>query len=164
MKRGGLATVPAQPPPPVRDKPPDLDDLVDALRLIVRRGLPVTPATADDRLLALRGVWARSVDPDDRLYRVQGLDRLLREVLAAYPADDGLAEAALTLFGMALGSRGTTLTARWQRIAHEQSYTVEHKSHPRTSKLRSDFNMKRRCPVCGRSYTPFAPTYWRWSD
>jgi hypothetical protein len=118
--------MPAPPPPPVLERPPDLDELVAALRPIVRRGLPVTPATADDRLLALRGVWARSIDPDDRLYRVRGLDRLLRELLTNYPDDEGLAEAAQTLFGMAPGSRGTNMTARRKRIALEQHFTEDH--------------------------------------
>jgi hypothetical protein len=118
--------MPTPPPPPVLERPPDLDELVEALRPIVRRGLPVTPATADDRLLALRGVWARSIDPDDRLYRVHGLDRLLRELLSSYPDDEGLAEAAQTLFGMAPGSRGATLTVRRERIAAEQHYTLDH--------------------------------------
>lgn len=118
--------MPTPPPPPVLERPPDLDELVEALRPIVRRGLPVTPAMADDRLLALRGVWARSIDPDDRLYRVRGLDRLLREVLTDYPDDEGLAQTAQTLFGMAPGSRGTNLTARRERIAREQHYTEDH--------------------------------------
>lgn len=121
---GGCMTT--RPPPPVSDRPPDLDDLAEALRPIVRRGLPVTPATADDRLLALRGVWARSIDPDDRLYRVRGLDRLLREQLADYPDDEGLGVAARTLFGVAPGSRGASLTTRRQRIAEEQHYTADH--------------------------------------
>lgn len=119
-------SVATQPPPPVSERPPDIDEIVEALRPIVRRGLPVVPEAADDRLLALRGVWARSIDPDHRLYRVQGLDRLLREVLENYPDDDGLGEAAAVLFGLALGSRGTTLTARRQRIARERNYTDDH--------------------------------------
>lgn len=114
------------PPPPVLERPPDLDDMVQALRPIVRRGLPVTPAMADDRLLALRGVWARSIDPDDRLYRVRGLDRLLRELLNGYPDDEGLADAAKVLFGIAPGSRGATLTTRRGRIAKEHHYTEDH--------------------------------------
>ncbi len=104
-KRSDQDRVPEQ-PPPVSDRPPDLAELVEALRPIVRRGLPVTPEVADDRLLALRGVWARSIDPDDRLYRVRGLDRLLREVLTDYPNDEGLGEAARTLFGLTEGVVG----------------------------------------------------------
>lgn len=118
--------VPVDPPPQVTDKPPDLDQLVECLRPIVRQGLPVTPATSDDRLLALRGVWARSIDPDDRLYRVRGLDRLLRDLLDDYPDDDGLADAARTLFAVRPGSRGTSLTARRERIASEHHLNVDH--------------------------------------
>ncbi|TFV62040.1 hypothetical protein E4P41_08550 [Geodermatophilus sp. DF01-2] len=113
------------PPPPVSERPPEPEVIAKALGRIVRRGLPVTPGTADDDLLALRGVWARSIDPDDRAYRVQGLDRLLRELLTDYP-DDELRSAAQVLFGMAPGSRGTTLTKRLERVAQEQSYTFDH--------------------------------------
>ncbi len=112
-------------PPPVSERPPDPEVIVKALAAIVRKGLPVTPTTADDRLLALRGVWARSIDPDDRYYRVQGLDRLLRELLPEYP-DEDLVSAAQVLFGMAPGSRGTTLTQRFKRIAKEQNYSEDH--------------------------------------
>lgn len=113
-------------PPAVTNKPPPLTELVTALKPIVRKGLPVTPGVADDKLLALRGVWARSIDPDDRLYRVRGLDRLLRELLVDYPDDEGLALAARILFAVEPGSRGSTLTQRRERVAREVGYDVDH--------------------------------------
>lgn len=113
-------------PPAVTNKPPPLSELVSALKPIVRKGLLVTPGTADDRLLALRGVWARSIDPDDRLYRVRGLDRLLRELLSDYPDDEGLALTARILFAVEPGSRGSTLTQRRERVARQVGYDVDH--------------------------------------
>lgn len=113
-------------PPTVTNKPPPLSELVTALKPIVRKGLPVTPGVADDQLLALRGVWARSIDPDDRLYRVRGLDRLLRELLGDYPDDEGLALSARILFAVEPGSRGSTLTQRRDRVAREVGYDIDH--------------------------------------
>lgn len=65
-----------------------------------------------------RGVFARAVDPDDRLHRIKALDGLLRSQLAHFQ-DDTQSEAARVLFGLAPGARGTSLTQRRSRAAVE---------------------------------------------
>jgi len=105
--------------------PPSVEAIADALRPIVRTGLPVDPHFDDMTLLALRGVVARSIDMDARLTRVKSLDGLLRKLLAFFP-DDVLSEAARVLFGMTPGTRGKTLTERRGQAARETGYDAEH--------------------------------------
>lgn len=107
------------------DFPPDVDDLAAALRPIMTKGLPVRPDVADPRLLGLRGVVARSIDPRDRLSRVKALDELLRKLLVYYPSDSR-GEIARVLFGLAPGTRGTTLTKRRERVHEETGYSIHH--------------------------------------
>ena len=109
----------------VQRNPPEVAELVKALRPILRTGLPIDPDFDDPRLLGLRGVVARSIDLDDRLSRVKALDELLRKLLTYYP-DDVLSEAARVLFGMAPGSRGKNLTARREQAASETGYEADH--------------------------------------
>lgn len=105
--------------------PPDVAVIAKALRPIVTAGLPVSPAFADETLLGLRGVVARSIEPDDRLNRVKALDDLLARLLVHYP-DDTLGEAARVLFGMAPGSRGATITRRRETAAALIDREAEH--------------------------------------
>jgi hypothetical protein len=109
----------------VQRQPLAVDDLVRALRPILRSGLPVDPELDDDRLLGLRGVVARAIDPDERLSRVKLLDGLLRKLLAYYP-DDFLSEAARVLFGLTPGTRGRSLTERREQAARETNYEADH--------------------------------------
>lgn len=109
----------------VQRQPPEIAELVAALRPIVQSGLPVPPSMSDSRLLGLRGVVARAVDPSDRLNRVKALDGLLKKALASYP-DDALGEPARILFGLAPGSRGTKLTHRRETAAAAASYEMDH--------------------------------------
>jgi hypothetical protein len=110
---------------PTHRTPPTVEELAQALKPILRTGLPVNPTFRDTRLLGLRGVVARSIDMDDRLSRVKALDELLRRLLVYYP-DDVLGEAARVVFGAAPGTRGTTLTARRQQAADETGYEADH--------------------------------------
>ncbi|UXM91010.1 hypothetical protein [Paenarthrobacter sp. JL.01a] len=105
--------------------PPSLEDITKALRPIVAAGLPVRPNFSDETLLALRGVVARSIDPDDRLNRVKALQDLLARLLLHFP-NDQLGESARTLFGLTPGTRGKNLTARRQQAADEAGYESEH--------------------------------------
>ncbi|MDQ1138457.1 hypothetical protein QE410_003256 [Microbacterium sp. SORGH_AS 1204] len=107
------------------DSPPPVDDLAKALRPIVSTGLPVQPSFADDALLGLRGVVARSIDPSDRLNRVKALDDLLARLLVHYP-DDQLGPAARILFGLAPGMRGQNLTNRRLAAATVIDREAEH--------------------------------------
>lgn len=109
----------------VQRQPSEVSDLVKSLRPLLRDGLPVGPDLDDVRLLGLRGVVARAVDPDERLSRVKALDGLLRQLLAYYP-DDVLSEAARVLFGLTPGTRGRTVTARREQAARETGYEQDH--------------------------------------
>lgn len=105
--------------------PPPVRELTEALAPILRCGLPVDPDVEDERLLGLRGVYARSIDPRVRTSRVKALDGLLRSQLVHYP-DDHLGEAARVLFGLTPGARGQTLTARREQAARETGYDADH--------------------------------------
>jgi len=109
----------------VQRNPPPVGELADALQPVVASGLPVDSGLDDMRLLGLRGVVARSIDPGSRLSRIKALDDLLRRLLATYP-DDVLAGAAQQLFGIAPGSRGTTLTDRRDRAARAADRSTDH--------------------------------------
>lgn len=104
---------------------PALDSLVSALRTILRRGLPIAPDTADERLLELRGVTARAVTPEDRLARVAALDKLLRQQLRRLPGGADRQTAAQSLFGVG-GSSGQNLTSRRQSAASALDYEADH--------------------------------------
>src|SRR6185312_2440138 len=90
-------------PLPTAERPPDLDTLVRGLERMVRDGLPATEETADLTLLSLRGVWARSIDPDEILSRVKAINALLRELIPRIPPYRGKdwALAASILFKIA---------------------------------------------------------------
>ncbi|SER96051.1 hypothetical protein SAMN05443377_12245 [Propionibacterium cyclohexanicum] len=105
--------------------PPDVKVIARSLRPIVTAGLPVSPDFSDETLLGLRGVVARSIQPDHRLSRVKALDDLLARLLVNYP-DDALGEAARVLFGIAPGSRGLTITRRRERAAELIDREAEH--------------------------------------
>lgn len=108
-----------------QEVPPAVEDIAKALRPIVTVGLPVRPSFADDTLLALRGVVARSIDPTDRLNRVNALDDLLGRFLVHYP-DDELGAAARILFGLTPGTRGLNLTNRRAAAATTIEREAEH--------------------------------------
>ena len=109
----------------VQRNPPPIKELINSLTRIVSSGLPVGPAFGDDNLLGLRGVVARSIDSSDRLSRVKTLDDLLRRLVSTYP-DDVLCDAASELFGIALGSRGASLTLRRERAARTAGFSTDH--------------------------------------
>lgn len=109
----------------VQRTPPDVSVLTKSLRPLVTRGLPVDPDLDDMALLGLRGVVARSIEPDSRLSRVKALDELLRRLLAHYP-DDQLADSARALFGLAPGSRGLPIGKRRSLAAKAAAYEEEH--------------------------------------
>lgn len=100
------------------------ESVVAALGRLLRRGLPVTPATADAALLDLRGIVARAVDPADMASRTAALDGTLRGLLARFP-DARYASAARALFGLPPAEPGQNLTVR-RNLAAEQA---GHESH-----------------------------------
>jgi hypothetical protein len=90
---------------------------------LLRAGLPIRPSTAPDALLELDGVTARSVNPDDRLARVDALDRLVRGEIKRLALVD-LRKAAALLFGATKG--GGTLTERRRHGAASAQYEFDH--------------------------------------
>lgn len=114
----------------MEDSKPELlvNDVAEALRPILDKGLPISPDYADERLLSLSCVVGRCDDPSSRLNRVKCADELLREAVAQYP-DDRLNHAVSILFGVALGSRRLGLgdrRTRAARAAGDSGYDVDH--------------------------------------
>jgi hypothetical protein len=106
-------------------KCPAIDEVVGAMGRLLRRGLPVTPASAAGVLLDLRGVVARAADPSDEGSRTTALDGTLRGLLARYP-DTRYASAARALFGLPPAEPGQTLTVRRDLAAAEAGHEVHH--------------------------------------
>lgn len=92
---------------------------------LLRRGLPVTPASTDAILLDLRGIVARAVDPADEASRTAALDGTLRGLLARFP-DTRYASAARALFGLPPAEAGQNLTARRDLAAKQAGHEVHH--------------------------------------
>ncbi|GAB3795571.1 hypothetical protein [Micromonospora zhanjiangensis] len=113
---------------PTFDRPPNLDDLVKGLERLLRGGLPATEETAEEVLLGLRGVWARSVDADDLLSRVKALNELLGRLIAEMPPlnDHDLADAAAVLFKVDGRARRQNLLQRYESAAKAAGYQVDH--------------------------------------
>ncbi|MGH3896687.1 MAG: hypothetical protein ACRDTA_00245 [Pseudonocardiaceae bacterium] len=99
--------------------------MVAAVGRLLRRGLPVTPATADTVLLNLRGIAARAVDPADEASRTAALDGTLRGLLARFP-DTRYASAARALFGLPPAEPGQNLTVRRDLAAEQAGHEVHH--------------------------------------
>ncbi|WP_370973851.1 hypothetical protein [Amycolatopsis sp. cg9] len=106
-------------------KGPVEDEVRAAVARLLRRGLPVTPASADTALLNLRGIVARAVDPADPASRTAALDGTLRGLLARFP-DARHAAAARALFGLPPAEPGQNLTARRAQAATLAGYEVHH--------------------------------------
>lgn len=156
-------------------KSPDEGRLAAALARILRRGLPVTATTADPVLLALRGVIARAVDPDDDASRTAALDGVLRGLLARFH-DARYAEAARALFGLPPAGPGQNLTVRRELAAGAAGHEVHHfrkRVEPRlvaqlASALLADADRftrsrviaPRLAPVPGRQVVPADPFAW----
>ncbi len=99
--------------------------MIAALGRLLRRGLPVTPASADTVLLDLRGIVARAVDPADEASRTAALDGTLRGLLARFP-DTRYAPAARALFGLPPAAPGQNLTVRRDLAAEQAGHEVHH--------------------------------------
>ncbi|MCE7002175.1 hypothetical protein LWC34_04935 [Kibdelosporangium philippinense] len=106
-------------------KSPVEDEVVASVRRLLRRGLPVTPATADAALLDLRGIVARAADPADEASRTAALDGTLRGLLARFP-DTRYASAARALFGLPPAEPGQNLTIRRNLAAEQAGHEIHH--------------------------------------
>jgi hypothetical protein len=100
------------------------DELVGWLRPILAKGLPVKERVAGP-LVQLRSVYARAVIPSDSQSRLQALNELLPRLMASLN-DATFREATQVLFGLAPGTRGTTLTARRRQAAELRGYSLDH--------------------------------------
>lgn len=109
----------------VPTKSPSREEVVAAVTRLLRRGLPVIPASADAVLLGLRGIVARAVDPADPASRTMALDGTLRGLLARLP-DARYAAAARALFGLPPAEPGLNLTARRNLAAEQAGHEVHH--------------------------------------
>lgn len=89
----------------------------------MRDGLPLVPASTPASLVALDGVTARSVRPDDPVARLDALDKLLRRELRRLGLHE-LRPAAGLLFGITKG--GTSLTERRRAAAIRSGYSLDH--------------------------------------
>jgi hypothetical protein len=99
-----------------RDETAPIEDvetavLVGALEGIVKKGLPLTEATAGDMLPQMRSAYARAVVPSERRSRIAAMNDLLPRLIATI-SDSGWWEATQILFGLAPGSRKALLTER----------------------------------------------------
>jgi hypothetical protein len=103
----------------------DAEGLAQALRRVVRYGLPLSTRAADDVLPSLRSVIARSIHPYDLASRVEALNRLLVSLI--FELDDENSGGALAiLFAIAEGTRGTTLQSRRDKAAGLLNYDSTH--------------------------------------
>lgn len=98
------------------------DELAAALSDVVAKGLPIDEP-GPELLLSLRSVYARAVVPSDPRSRLAALNELIPRLIAAM-SDPTYREAVQTLFGLAAGTRGTTLTSRRRQAADILNYSA----------------------------------------
>lgn len=111
-----------------------LDQLTVPLAIVIAKGLPVTDVATAGLLLDLRSVYARSVIPSEPRSRLAALNALLPRLIATI-SDASYREAVQTLFGLAPGSRGTTLTTRRRNAADLVGYSVGHFRNEKEAEL-----------------------------
>jgi hypothetical protein len=100
------------------------EQLAKALRTVIADGLPCEEDAAG-LLLQLRSVYARSVVPSDLRSRLQALNELLPRLIAGLD-DARYREATQILFGLAPGTRRTSLTSRRRQAATRLDYSAPH--------------------------------------
>ena len=100
------------------------EQLATALRSVIADGLPCDGESAG-LLMQLRSIYARAVVPSDSRSRLQALNELLPRLIARLD-DARYREATQILFGLAPGTRGTSLTARRRQAASILDYSAAH--------------------------------------
>lgn len=111
-----------------------LQQLTNSLAVVVAEGLPVIEETTAGILLDLRSVYARAVIPDEPRSRLAALNVLLPRLVATI-ADGTYRDAVQILFGLAPGTRGTTLTARHRQAATGLGYSAGHFRNQKEAEL-----------------------------
>lgn len=108
--------------------PKRTDMFAASLKRLLPGGLPAELGSVDLRLLRLRGVIARSADPDDQLSQLAALNKLLVQQVTKIPfyRQRDLAAAAVTLFGLTKVSRRLNLTERYEEAAKLAGYNRDH--------------------------------------
>ncbi|MDQ3763884.1 MAG: hypothetical protein M3460_20425 [Actinomycetota bacterium] len=156
-------------------KSPVENEVVAGLQRLLKRGLPVTPASADAVLLDLRGIVARAANPTDEASRTAALDGTLRGLLARFD-DARYALAARALFGLPPAEPGQNLTVRRELAATAAGHEVHHFRKRVEPKLiekiawelladadrftRSALIAPRLAPVTSRQPVPADPFAW----
>jgi hypothetical protein len=101
------------------------EDLTAELAKLLRKGLPVTEATAGGVLPNLRSVYARAIHPEVGASRIDALNELLPRLIGTIE-DESYSEATRILFGLATGTRGTLLSTRQRQAAKQLGYNADH--------------------------------------
>jgi len=101
-----------------------LEDLISEVRRVIGGGLPTTEEAAGE-LLQLKSVYARAVVPSEPRSRLSALNELLPRLIASLD-DADFRGAVQILFGLAPGTRGTTLTSRRRQAADLLGYSAGH--------------------------------------
>lgn len=104
---------------------PSTEALAVELRRLLRSGLPASQTVGGEVLSNLRSVLARAVHPDMALSRLDALNELLPRLIEQIE-DGTYAEATRTLFGLATGTRRTTLSERRRQAAALLGYNTDH--------------------------------------
>jgi hypothetical protein len=107
------------------DEEPTTENVHEAVIGLVADGLPARITDPIDPLLELRGVIARSVNPDDSLSRLDALNKLFKQLIRKWPKEKER-QALAALFGIEKGYAGRTLTDRRQRAATHLGYESTH--------------------------------------
>jgi hypothetical protein len=102
-----------------------VEDLTDALDLVVDKGLSISNVEVAPLLIQLRSVYARAVIPSDPESRLRALNELLPRLIAAI-GEAGYREAVQILFALAPGTRAANLTARRRQAAEVLGYSLSH--------------------------------------
>jgi hypothetical protein len=123
----------------VGEDEPDAKAVHEAVRGLLKNGLPARLHDLVEPLLDLRGVIARSVKPEDALSRLDALNKLLKQTIRRWPREKERA-ALNVLFGLEKGYSGGNLTARRERAAGHTGYGPTHFRKVIEPTLISDFS------------------------
>lgn len=114
------------------------DDVARSMGQLLANGLPATLTDSVGPLLAMRGVTARSVKPDDDLSRLDALNKLLKQLIRKWPQVKQR-QALAAWYGIEKGYSGRTLTDRRERAGQHLGYEVTHLRKVIEPKLIAEF-------------------------
>jgi hypothetical protein len=123
----------------IDDEEPEAGSIHESTMKLLGSGLPARLTDPIGPLLELRGVIARSVEPEDSLSRLDALNKLLKQLIRKWPIDKER-QALGALLGIEKGYAGTTLTDRRQRAATHLGYEATHFRKRIEPKLVAEFS------------------------